>query len=127
MKKLFSNILDSIIIIIGGISVVYLFVRLFISGLNNYFENFIIPIIIIITATTIYLLVQLALKNKEGYIFKVLDFIYGAFLLFLACMSLYIIAQGLSYLYKENVTLFIIVVCTAIFSIYYWYKKKHSL
>ena len=75
----------------------------------------------------IHLSAESALKNKKGNAFKVLEFIYGTFLFFLGCMGLYIVFQGSVYLYKEDLILFLIFIGAAIFSIYYWYKKKHLL
>ncbi len=74
----------------------------------------------------IHLSVEYGFKNKNRNVFKIWEFIFGTCIISIILIGLYIIGEGLSFLYKESITFSLIFLGAVTFSIYYWYKKKHS-
>ncbi len=80
----------------------------------------------IITFSAFASLIKYALKNKQGKIYQVIQTVHIISLIILMFSGIGFIIIGLGDLFRENLGIFLVVLCAAAFSFYYWYEKKFN-
>ena len=74
---------------------------------------------------SISILIERALKNKNGNLFQVFEIINLLSVVFVGLIGLYFAIVGMSTMYRKNLALFLTIIVISVFIIYYHYKKKN--
>jgi hypothetical protein len=138
-----SNIKVAVEMIVGIIAItiflsfIGIFIGLILNGtswkemLNSFFDflrvNGVMFLVIGIIGALIGLvavLIMLAANRKKGRIYQTVEVINAICIIFLIFVGLWSLVEGMHILYTENFNLFILVICAASFSLYYWIRGK---
>jgi ABC-type Fe3+ transport system permease subunit len=138
-----TNIKVAIEIIVGIIAItiflsfIGIFIGLIFNGtslnemLNSFFDflkangtTFLYIGIIVALIGFVAVLIVLAADRKKGRIYKIVEVINAICIIFLIFVGLWCLVEGMHKLYTENFNWFILVICAAAFSLYYWIRGK---
>jgi purine-cytosine permease-like protein len=72
-------------------------------------------------------LVTTASEKRKGVVYNFVEIVNAISILIVIVATVYIAILGISEFYGQSLCLFIIVLCSATFAVYYWYQKKARL
>ena len=96
------------------------------SWTNTFVVTLCIDTVLGIFCFVIYL-VTTASEKRKGFVYNFVEIVNAISILVVIVATVYIAILGISEFYGQSLCLFIIVLCSAAFAVYYWYQKKARL